>query len=277
MDATAPYPELAAPAAWQRIDFVSDLHLAESTPATFAGFRAYLGEAPADALLILGDLFETWIGDDARHEGFEAEVAGVLREAARTRSMFFMAGNRDFLVGVDLLAACGIEALADPTVLVAFGERALLTHGDAWCLDDLPYQQFRRQVRTPAWQAQVLARPLAERRLLARSMRSESERRGAEHAGMWADVDRATALVRMAEHATPTLVHGHTHRPGSEVLATGYVRHVLSDWDLEAGLGTRRAEVLRRDSAGWHRLALCDALPAPFRAAALAPACPSAG
>lgn len=277
MDAAPPYPERVAPAAWQRIDFVSDLHLAESTPATFAAFRTYLGQTPADAVLILGDLFETWIGDDARHDGFEAEVATALRAAARTRAIFFMAGNRDFLVGADLLADCGLEALADPTVLIAFGERALLTHGDAWCLDDLPYQQFRRQVRMPAWQAQVLARPLAERRLLARSMRSESERQGAEHAGLWADVDRATALTRMAEHATPTLVHGHTHRPGTEALAAGRVRHVLSDWDLEAEPDMRRAEVLRRDAAGWHRLALADACQAPSPATPPAPACPSAG
>ena len=167
-----------------------------------------------------GDLFETWIGDDARHEGFEAEVTAALREAAGRMRLAFMAGNRDFLIGADFLSDTGIEHLADPTILVAFGQRTLLTHGDAWCIDDLPYQQFRRQVRHPAWQAQVLARPLAERRLLARSMRSESERRGAEHVGDWADVDRATALAQMTAADTPTLVHGHT--PSSRQRATRF-------------------------------------------------------
>ncbi len=256
---TLPAPhEFVAPPAWRSIDFISDLHLTEDTPRTFAAWCDYLKRADADALVILGDLFEAWVGDDARHTGFEAEAAAVLTDAAARRPVFFMSGNRDFLVGNEMLGACGVRALPDPSVLVAFGERVLLSHGDAWCIGDVAYQQFRAQVRAPAWQAQVLARPLAERRMLARGMRSESERRIAEHRGEGFDVDTATALRRMAEAATHTLVHGHTHRPASQTLAPGFVRHVLSDWGLDHGAAPR-AEVLRWQRGHWSRLTPAEA------------------
>jgi UDP-2,3-diacylglucosamine hydrolase len=245
--------EIVAPSAWRQIDFISDLHLAEDTPRAFDAWRDYLFSTTADAVFILGDLFEAWIGDDSRHEGFEARGAAVLRDAAAQRKLFFMVGNRDFLLGSEMLADCGVEPLPDPTVLAAFGERALLTHGDAWCIGDVAYQQFRAQVRNPAWQAQVLARPLAERRLMARSLRSESERMASEHQGVWYDVDRATALQWMADTRTTTLVHGHTHRPATEVLSPDTVRHVLSDWHLDHA-SAPRFEVLRWQSNGWTRM-----------------------
>ncbi|MEP7101855.1 MAG: UDP-2,3-diacylglucosamine diphosphatase [Burkholderiales bacterium] len=258
MEALRASREIDAPPEWRRIDFISDLHLADDTPRGFAAWRDYLLSTSADAVFILGDLFEAWVGDDARFEGFEAQGAAVLTEAATRRQLFFMVGNRDFLLGAEMLAACGVEGLPDPTVLSAFGERALLTHGDAWCIDDLPYQQFRAQVRNPAWQAQVLARPLAERRLMARSLRSESERAAAEHQGEWFDVDAPTALLAMNENGTPTLVHGHTHRPATEMLAPGRVRHVLSDWELDHGASSR-AEVMRWEAGRWTRLPAADA------------------
>lgn len=251
--------QIDAPAHWQRIDFISDLHLAEDTPRGFDAWHHYLLNTRADAVFILGDLFEAWVGDDSRFEGFEARGAAVLTEAAARRKLFFMVGNRDFLLGAEMLAACGVEGLPDPTVLSAFGGRALLTHGDAWCLGDVPYQQFRAQVRNAAWQAQVLARPLAERRLMARSLRSESERAAASHEGEWFDVDPATALRAMRHNDTPTLVHGHTHRPATEVLAPGRVRHVLSDWELDHA-SVPRAEVMRWQAGGWTRLAPADAV-----------------
>jgi UDP-2,3-diacylglucosamine hydrolase len=250
--------EIVAPAGWQRIDFISDLHLADDTPRGFATWREYLLNTRAEAVFILGDLFEAWVGDDARFEGFEASGAAVLTEAAARRKLFFMVGNRDFLLGEQMLAACGVEGLPDPTVLSAFGARALLTHGDAWCIGDVPYQQFRTQVRDPAWQAQVLAKPLAERRLMARSLRSESERAAAAHQGEWFDVDALTALRAMRENHAPTLVHGHTHRPATEALMPGFIRHVLSDWDLDHGL-SNRAEVMRWQAGRWTRLAPADA------------------
>jgi UDP-2,3-diacylglucosamine hydrolase len=256
----APAHEVTAPPAWRCIDFISDLHLSDATPRTFAAWRDYLLNTRADAVFILGDLFEAWVGDDARFEGFEASGAAVLTEAAARKHVAFMVGNRDFLVGHAMLAACGVEALPDPTVLCAFEQRVLLSHGDAWCIADVPYQQFRAQVRNPAWQAQVLAKPLAERRMMARGMRSESERKLAEEGGGdTVDVDTATALEWLQATRSHTLVHGHTHRPASEPLASGCTRHVLSDWELDHAR-VRRAEVLRWNVEGWSRLNPTDAV-----------------
>jgi UDP-2,3-diacylglucosamine hydrolase len=271
VDAPHAVREIVAPSAWRCIDFISDLHLAEDTPRAFDAWREYLLNTRADAVFILGDLFEAWVGDDARHEGFEAEGAAVLSRAAARRALHFMVGNRDFLLGREMLAACGVEGLADPCVLAAFGERVLLTHGDAWCLGDVDYQRFRRMVRDPAWQAGVLARPLAERRLMARSLRSESERNAAMHEGEWADVDAPTALRWMALNDATTLVHGHTHRPASEPLGAGRMRHVLSDWALDADAhgdpasGAPRSEVLRWERGAWTRMSPAQAV-APFPA-----------
>jgi UDP-2,3-diacylglucosamine hydrolase len=248
--------ELAAAPAWRAIDILSDLHLAEDTPRTFDAWAAHLHHTVADAVLILGDLFEVWVGDDARHAGFERRCAEVLRDAATRRTVAFMVGNRDFLVGAELLADCGVQRLADPTVLVAFGARRLLTHGDALCLGDIEYQAFRAQVRDPAWQARTLALPLAQRRALSREMRARSEerKRGSAPAD-WVDIDVPTALAWMDAADAETLIHGHTHRPAHETLASGRVREVLSDWDLDAHHGPARAEVLRLDRTGLHRIA----------------------
>lgn len=251
--------EFVAPPEWRSIDFISDLHLADDTPRAFAAWHAYLLHTAADAVFILGDLFEAWVGDDARHEGFEAGAAAVLTEAASRRSIAFMVGNRDFLLSGAMLDACGVRALPDPTVLSAFGQRVLLTHGDAWCVADLDYQRYRAQVRAPGWQSQVLAMPLEDRRLLARRMRSESERQTAAHPGEWFDVDKPTAVRWMTAARTPTLVHGHTHRPATEAFGPGFVRHVLSDWEIDRA-AVPRAQVLRWQSGGWARIAPVDAV-----------------
>ena len=130
------FSEFAAPAAWRAIDFLSDLHLSDTTPRTFDALATHLRCTEADAVFILGDLFEVWVGDDARHAGFEAECAAMLAEASSHRFIAFMAGNRDFLVGDALLMDCGIARLQDPTLLSAWGRQLLLTHGDALCLSD---------------------------------------------------------------------------------------------------------------------------------------------
>jgi UDP-2,3-diacylglucosamine hydrolase len=254
-------PEIVAPPAWRTIDFISDLHLTESTPRTVAAWADYMRRSAADAIFILGDLFEAWVGDDARHAGFEARCAAVLAESAARRPVHFMVGNRDFLLGDDMLAACGLRALSDPTVVDAFGMRVLLAHGDALCLADTAYLAFRRVVREPAWQRDFLARPLSERRAAARAMRAESERHKASQA-VWHDVDRDAAVALLdAAHAS-TLVHGHTHRPGDERWPTRHERRVLSDWDLDDAR-TPRAEVLRWQSEGFVRLAPADATAPP--------------
>lgn len=248
--------EFEAPDDWTAIDFISDLHLSGESPRTFEVWADYMRGTPASAVIILGDLFEVWVGDDARHSGFEARCAEVLAEAAAHRAVAFACGNRDFLVGSEMLRDCGVRALSDPTVLVAFGERLLLSHGDALCLDDHEYQEFRRLVRSPGWQREFLARPLEERQRIARSMRDHSEgRKRAMAPEDWVDIDKATAVRWMHEAHTPTLIHGHTHRPAHEVLAPGYMREVLSDWDCD-GAGPPRAEVLRLKGGSLTRIRL---------------------
>lgn len=248
------FHELRADDAWRCIEFISDLHLSEQQPRTVAAWARYLLESQADAIYILGDLFEVWIGDDACLPGrFEQQAREILTEAARQRPMGFMAGNRDFLVGPHLLQSCGIAALPDPTLLVAWGRRVVLTHGDSLCLADTAYQAFRRQVRSQAWQSEFLGQPLATRERLARQMRdaSEASKRQTTMAD-WVDVDTEAALGWMRATDSADLVHGHTHRPASEALAPGMARHVLSDWDCDGE--PRRAQVLRLTPDGFSRV-----------------------
>ncbi|MEO8122807.1 MAG: UDP-2,3-diacylglucosamine diphosphatase [Burkholderiales bacterium] len=260
--------ELPAAEDWSAIDFISDIHLAADMPRTFDAWAAYLLGTTADAVFILGDLFDVWVGDDSRLEGFEAQCTAVLKQAARRCSVGFMVGNRDFLLGDAMLADCGLIALPDPTLLQAFDQRVLLTHGDALCLDDTEYQRFRAMVRNPQWQVTALALPLAERRRLAAQMRHVSEQRNAD--GMLppeaADIDSGAAVAWLREANSQLLVHGHTHRPGSAPLAAGIMRHVLTDWDLDHTVRGARAEVLRLTRDGFARLGPAQAMrasPAP--------------
>ncbi|HEY1128237.1 MAG TPA: UDP-2,3-diacylglucosamine diphosphatase [Roseateles sp.] len=244
-------PRLAAPAHWQQIDLLSDLHLGPDTPGTLARLERHLASTPAQAVLLLGDIFEVWVGDDARHEPFEAGVAAMLSAAAARVDLFFMHGNRDFLLGADMLAACGMTALPDPTVLDAFGRHWLLVHGDALCLDDTAYQAFRRQVRSPQWQAQVLAQPLEARQALGRQMRAGS--RAAQAAELMAtDLDAEACRALLREAGATTMIHGHTHRPAEHDLGDGMSRIVLSDWDFDAT--PPRGDIIRLSHTGLERL-----------------------
>lgn len=247
--------ELIAPPHWRTVDFLSDLHLQAAEPDTLACFERYLAATPADALFLLGDLFEVWVGDDACDEpgSFEATAARLLAGAARQRAVYLLHGNRDFLLGASFVQRTGAALLADPSVLVFGGQRLLLSHGDLLCLDDVDYQRFRTQARSSAWQQQFLAQPLAVRRRLAGEMRAQSEaRKRSSHA--WADVDGPAALAWLQAAHAPTLVHGHTHRPAEHLLAPGYRRLVLSDWDAAAR--PPRGDVLRLTSAGLERIAI---------------------
>ena len=249
------FAEIVAPAGWRSVDIISDLHLQADDPATFDTWRRYLQGTQADALFILGDLFEVWVGDDAAAlPGFEAQCAVLLRETGQRLPVYFMHGNRDFLIGPALAAQSGLTLLADPTVLTLHGERWLLSHGDALCLADTEYLAFRAQVRTDAWQSAFLARPLDERRALARSMRTQSEARKRRPAMVWADVDAAGARDWLRAAHARTLIHGHTHRPADHALGDGLRRIVLSDWDTNAQ--PPRAEVLCLTTAGAQRVHL---------------------
>ena len=161
---------LQAPAHWQAVDLISDLHLQAAEPGTFEAWAAHMRSTPADAVLLLGDVFEVWVGDDAvAHDPFLQACAAVLRQASQRMTVGFMPGNRDFLVGPGFLSDCGVQALQDPTVLVWSAQRTVLSHGDALCLGDTAYQRFRAVARTPEWQNGFLAKPLAERLAMALS------------------------------------------------------------------------------------------------------------
>lgn len=247
--------EVHAPPAWQVIDLISDLHLEVDEAQTFECWRRYLANTPADALFILGDLFEVWVGDDAADSpGFEAECAELLHAAARHRAIFFMHGNRDFLLGQAFAKRAGMQLLTDPTVLQWQGQRWLLSHGDLLCLSDTDYLAFRAQVRSPAWQQAFLAEPLAKRREVARQIRTHSESRKADPDALWADVDDDAARHWLVEAQASLLIHGHTHRPADHVLGQGLSRIVLSDW--HANGRTPRAEAVRLTSAGVQRVNL---------------------
>lgn len=259
---------LQAPAHWRTIDFISDLHLQSSEAATLRSWQDFMQTTQADAVFILGDLFEVWVGDDVIHDwrnggvmedvavgtdqasDFEARCAQVLKAASQRLDIFFMHGNRDFLLGPAFAQACGMTLLDDPTVLDFAGQRWLLSHGDALCVSDTDYMKFREQVRSLAWQRDFLGKPLAQRKAIARSLRVQSETR--KRSGMtYADVDQQAACDWLHMTQASTLIHGHTHKPADHVLtsgreigtASGLRRIVLSDWDATAT--PPRAEVLR--------------------------------
>jgi UDP-2,3-diacylglucosamine hydrolase len=261
-----PLPEVIAPASWHAVDFISDLHLHEADPDTFAAWQQYLQTTPANAVFMLGDVFDVWVGDDAlldvagaaSKSGFEVRCAEVLNQASQRLRLYFLPGNRDFLVGVpvqttegpapSLMATGGLTLLADPTVLVFGDQRWLLSHGDALCLADSDYLAFRAKVRSAAWQRDFLSRPLAGRRDIAKELRAQSQAQNAHRiraALPWADVDSAAARMALAAARSFTLIHGHTHRPALHELGAGCQRVVLSDWDFSPQAQPTRGDVLR--------------------------------
>lgn len=242
-----PLVRLSAPASWQTVDLISDLHLQASEPATFEAWHHYMASTPADAVLILGDLFEVWVGDDAAEtDPFLQSCALVLRQTAQRLHVAFMPGNRDFLVGQTFLSDCGVHPLSDPCLLQWGKQRILLSHGDALCLDDRAYQVFRQKVRSADWQIDFLNKPLHERLALARAMRAQSESQ--KHSGaVYADADALMALSWLQAAGADRLVHGHTHQPADHPLGTG-LRHVLSDWSLDHA--PARAQVFRMQRGG---------------------------
>ena len=251
-DEAVPQPHrFVAPPHWRAIDFIADLHLSPGLPRTFNAWRDHLLTTSADAVFLLGDWFEVWVGDDARSQPFERRCVEVMRSAATRVAVGVMVGNRDFLIGDELLADCRALPLPDPTLLEAFGTRLLASHGDALCLADVDYQQFRQLVRSAEWQHAFLAKPLAERQHIAAEIRARSAERQRFDGALWADVDHEAARRWLDACGCECLVHGHTHRPARHAIGVGRSREVLSDWDLDQG---SRAEVLRWTAAGLVRL-----------------------
>jgi UDP-2,3-diacylglucosamine hydrolase len=195
----------------------------------------------ADALYILGDLFEYWVGDDGLTLPFPARIGARLRVAATQLPVYFMHGNRDFLVAERFARETCVRLIPDPTVLDLYGVPTLLMHGDTLCTDDKPYQAFRAQVRDPRWQQAALARPLEERLAIARGMRGESHDAKQGKSMEIMDVALSAVEAAFAQSGCGVLIHGHTHRPARHVHRTAGVpgieriRWVLSDWYERGG------------------------------------------
>lgn len=216
--------------------FISDLHLEDSRPDITRAFLSYLEtQAPgAEALYILGDFFEAWIGDD-EHTALQDQVAAALKALSDSgTAVYLMHGNRDFLIGEDYSQRCGATLLPDPTVIDLYGTPTLLMHGDSLCTRDEEYQKFRVNMRNSQWQQMFLQRPLADRQTVARQLReiSMAKNKGKEEFIM--DVTPEEVVRVMEEHGVQQLIHGHTHRPAEHavtVAAAPARRLVLGDWD----------------------------------------------
>jgi UDP-2,3-diacylglucosamine hydrolase len=210
--------------------FISDLHLDAARPATTAALADFLAvHAGCEALYILGDLFEAWVGDDD-DAPLVAEVRQMLaRFSAAGPALFIMQGNRDFLLGEQYCRSAGATLLEDPTVIDLYDEPTLLLHGDSLCTGDAEYQAFRKTARDRAWQAELLARPLAERRALAAQLRGMSREANSNKAEDIMDVAPAAVAQAMGEYGVRQMIHGHTHRPARHA-EPGGTRWVLGDW-----------------------------------------------
>lgn len=216
--------------------FISDLHLSPGRPRPVKLFHHFVDTVASGAggLFILGDFFEAWVGDDELDVPFNAAIVAALRRLADSGTpLFFLPGNRDFLVGEDFARAAGLTMLPDPVTIDLSGTPTLLSHGDLFCTDDAAYQAFRSQVRNPEWQAGFLAQPLAERQALAKSLRERSERAKADKTPVIMDVNPTAVLAAIHAHGVARLIHGHTHRPARHEIRIGektVERWVLPDW-----------------------------------------------
>ena len=215
--------------------FISDLHLQVSHPRTAEAFFRFLAERAvhADALYLLGDIFEYWAGDDDLADPFNASVAAALRRVADGgTAVHWMAGNRDFLVGTGFAAAAGATLLAEPHTIALGGTRIALVHGDAQCTGDDKYMAFRAQVREPAWQAQFLAMPLARRKAIIAGLREGSRAAHGEKSDEIMDVTAQAVDALHDASGAAVVIHGHTHRPALHVDGARR-RYVLPDWELD--------------------------------------------
>ncbi len=215
--------------------FISDLHLDPARPDITGQALEFLATETqgAEALYILGDLFEAWVGDDDPEHEKRRVIAALKQLTDGGLPCYFMHGNRDFLVGEGFAAASGCRLLADPTIVELHGTKVMLMHGDTLCTDDHQYQAFRQMVRNPSWQQAMLARPLAERVALAKQMREASAASMAGKSDEIMDVNQDAVESAMRAHGVHTLLHGHTHRPAVhrfELDGREAVRIVLGDW-----------------------------------------------
>jgi UDP-2,3-diacylglucosamine hydrolase len=221
--------------------FISDLHIDASSPAITEQFLTFLDNEArhADALYILGDLFESWVGDDAADGAQAAAIAGLYSLTSHGVKCFVMHGNRDFLLAKRFCRMSGAELLPDPLIVTLYGEPVLVMHGDALCTDDLAYQKLRTTVRDADWQRQFLALSVASRRALADAARVGSQAHTAAVEYVITDVNAGSVVMALRRAGTATLLHGHTHRPGIHALEVDgrpCRRIVLGDWHAQGSL-----------------------------------------
>ena len=220
------------------IHFISDLHLDPQRPDVVEGFLAYLQTQAqnADALYILGDFFEAWIGDDFSNTFTQIIIKALKKYSDRNIPVYFMHGNRDFLIGKQFTDQTGSELLTDPSVIDLYGKKALLMHGDTLCTGDTEYLNFRQMVRNPDWQKVFLEKSLQERLTIAQNLREVSKEKTDEKKNEIMDVTQSTVEQVMAKHQVNLLIHGHTHRPAKhELMVSGShaERIVLGDWGVK--------------------------------------------
>jgi UDP-2,3-diacylglucosamine hydrolase len=216
--------------------FISDLHLQESHPRTAAAFFRFLADhaMATRELYLLGDLFEYWAGDDDQDSPFHKSIIDAIRAvSAAGVSVYWIAGNRDFLVGQRFASAAGLTLLAEPHVATIAGQRIALVHGDAQCTADVKYMAFRDQVRDPAWQQQFLALPLAQRKQIIAGLREGSREAHGTKTMEIMDVTPEAVDALHAATGAKIIIHGHTHRPALHQ-AGAKRRYVLPDWELDA-------------------------------------------
>lgn len=224
--------------------FISDLHLSGERPETLALFQAFLaGEArEAEALYILGDLFEAWLGDDVILPDYTPVIEALRQLSDSGVALYLMHGNRDFLMGERLMALTGATLLDDPSVIVLNGIPTLLMHGDLLCSDDTAYLAMRQQLRNPQWITAFLQKTPEERIAFARDLRERSRQETGEKDEAIMDVNALTVAAYMQQHGVRHLIHGHTHRPAIHQEPSGE-RIVLGDW-------YRTGSVLKCDKTG---------------------------
>ncbi len=224
----------------QKVLFVSDLHLLDDNDALTHQFldwldHCLLAQRP-DWLMILGDLFEAWVGDDVLQTGpIWSEFTQRLHQHQQAGLQIgVMHGNRDFLLGEGFCRTIGAQLFSDPFVLTqSNGQRWLISHGDAYCTDDAAYQQFRQMVRNPKWQADFMAQPLSSRQATAKTMRDRSQVEKHQKSMAIMDVNGMSIDQAVRDHQAQGVIHGHTHRPGVYQTPAGHPRWVLPDWSID--------------------------------------------
>ncbi|MDO8908044.1 MAG: UDP-2,3-diacylglucosamine diphosphatase [Pseudohongiella sp.] len=224
--------------------FISDLHIESANGIILKSLLQLLEQQAigADAIYIMGDLFEAWVGDDDINEAGD-KVAGALYALSQNGTrVFLMHGNRDFLLGPDFASRCGGQLLPEPVVIDCYGQKVVLLHGDSLCTRDTAYISYRNQVRDPAWQQAFLARPLLERHMVAQQIRQQSKDANSHKASDIMDVTHQEVLDLIEKLQVNLMIHGHTHRPGIHTIRLHEpingkheaVRIVLGSWDQKA-------------------------------------------